>query len=114
MPAMSLALDRWYGWWLSGWLLVLGTAAMSVVLVALRQVSGFNHGLRVFGSDNDEIAAWLATGINRSRESSERTGGRIFGDALRSEGATHAFDIPGGEVLALTQRLDTPDLSSCW
>ncbi|MEM9780598.1 MAG: thiamine pyrophosphate-binding protein, partial [Pseudomonadota bacterium] len=35
----------------------------------------------------------------------ERTGGRIIGDALAAAGATHAFGIPGGEVLALMEGL---------
>ena len=35
-----------------------------------------------------------------------RTGGRIIGDALAAAGATHAFGIPGGEVLALMEGLD--------
>ncbi|WP_112321104.1 thiamine pyrophosphate-binding protein [Oceanibium sediminis] len=41
---------------------------------------------------------------------SDRTGGRIIGDALRAAGATHAFGIPGGEVLALMQGLDDAGL----
>lgn len=36
-----------------------------------------------------------------------RTGGRIIGDALAAAGATHAFGIPGGEVLALMEGLDS-------
>ncbi len=35
-----------------------------------------------------------------------RTGGRIIGDALAAAGATHAFGIPGGEVLAVMEGLD--------
>ena len=35
-----------------------------------------------------------------------RTGARIIGDALAAAGATHAFGIPGGEVLALMQGLN--------
>lgn len=35
-----------------------------------------------------------------------RTGADIIGEALRQAGATHAFGIPGGEVLALMQGLD--------
>ncbi|MEM9794593.1 MAG: thiamine pyrophosphate-binding protein [Pseudomonadota bacterium] len=35
----------------------------------------------------------------------QRTGGRIIGDALAAAGATHAFGIPGGEVLALMEGL---------
>ncbi len=36
-----------------------------------------------------------------------RTGADIIGEALAHAGATHAFGIPGGEVLALMQSLDT-------
>jgi len=36
----------------------------------------------------------------------EQTGARIIGEALARAGATHAFGIPGGEVLALMQGLN--------
>ena len=36
----------------------------------------------------------------------EHTGARIIGEALARAGATHAFGIPGGEVLALMQGLN--------
>ncbi|MGL4321227.1 MAG: thiamine pyrophosphate-binding protein, partial [Paracoccaceae bacterium] len=36
----------------------------------------------------------------------QRTGADIIGQALAQAGATHAFGIPGGEVLALMQGLD--------
>ncbi|MEM8788630.1 MAG: thiamine pyrophosphate-binding protein [Pseudomonadota bacterium] len=35
----------------------------------------------------------------------DRTGARIIGDTLAAAGATHAFGIPGGEVLALMEGL---------
>jgi acetolactate synthase I/II/III large subunit len=38
------------------------------------------------------------------------TGGDIIGKALAEAGATHAFGIPGGEVLALMQGLDAAGL----
>lgn len=37
----------------------------------------------------------------------QRCGADIIGEALARAGATHAFGIPGGEVLALMQGLDT-------
>ena len=37
----------------------------------------------------------------------EMTGAAIIGASLAKAGATHAFGIPGGEVLALMQGLDT-------
>ena len=39
-----------------------------------------------------------------------QTGAEIIGTALAQAGATHAFGIPGGEVLALMQGLDTAGL----
>lgn len=39
-----------------------------------------------------------------------KTGADIIGKALAEAGATHAFGIPGGEVLALMQGLDTSGL----
>ncbi len=39
-----------------------------------------------------------------------KTGADIIGDALARAGATHAFGIPGGEVLALMQGLDAAGL----
>ncbi|MGL5010705.1 MAG: thiamine pyrophosphate-binding protein, partial [Paracoccaceae bacterium] len=39
-----------------------------------------------------------------------RTGADIIGRALAEAGATHAFGIPGGEVLALMQGLDAAGL----
>lgn len=41
------------------------------------------------------------------KNAAEHTGADIIGQALASAGATHAFGIPGGEVLALMQGLDT-------
>jgi acetolactate synthase I/II/III large subunit len=38
------------------------------------------------------------------------TGADIIGTALAKAGATHAFGIPGGEVLALMQGLDAAGL----
>ena len=37
---------------------------------------------------------------------SHQTGAQIIGTALARAGATHAFGIPGGEVLALLEGLD--------
>ncbi len=42
--------------------------------------------------------------------STTRTGADIIGAALAKAGATHAFGIPGGEVLALMQGLDAAGL----
>jgi acetolactate synthase I/II/III large subunit len=39
-----------------------------------------------------------------------RTGGDIIGRVLKDAGATHAFGIPGGEVLALIQGLNAADI----
>ncbi len=39
-------------------------------------------------------------------DAQSRTGGDIIGEALARAGATHAFGIPGGEVLAVMQGLD--------
>lgn len=41
------------------------------------------------------------------KNAAEHTGADIIGQALASAGATHAFGIPGGEVLALMQGLHT-------
>ena len=38
------------------------------------------------------------------------TGGDIIGQVLKSAGTTHAFGIPGGEVLALVQGLNAADI----
>jgi acetolactate synthase I/II/III large subunit len=38
------------------------------------------------------------------------TGGNIIGRVLKSAGASHAFGIPGGEVLALIQGLNAADI----
>ena len=40
-----------------------------------------------------------------------RTGGRVIGDALAQAGCTHAFGIPGGEVLALMDGLKDAGLT---
>lgn len=42
---------------------------------------------------------------------STRTGADILGEALAKAGATHAFGIPGGEVLALIEGLDAAGLT---
>ncbi len=39
-----------------------------------------------------------------------KTGADIIGASLAAEGATHAFGIPGGEVLAVLQGLDAAGL----
>ncbi len=41
----------------------------------------------------------------------EQTGADIIGEALARAGASHAFGIPGGEVLALMQGLDTAGIA---
>lgn len=42
---------------------------------------------------------------------SDPTGGEIIGQALAAAGATHAFGIPGGEVLALMAGLDAAGIA---